>query len=43
MWLVHKDGFSLGESGEVQGQAPGPLGFQGWGENRVVSGEEAGP
>lgn len=29
VWLVHKDGFSLGESGEAQERAPGPLGFQG--------------
>lgn len=31
VWLVHKDGFSLGEPGGAQGQMPGPLGFQGRG------------
>lgn len=31
VWLVHKDGFSLGEPGGAQGQVPRPLGFQGWG------------
>lgn len=31
VWLVHKDGFSLGESREAQGQTPGPAGSaQGW-------------
>lgn len=28
VWLVHKDGFSLGEPGGAQGQVPGLLGFR---------------
>lgn len=31
VWLVHKDGFSLGEPGSAQGWMPGLLAFQGRG------------
>lgn len=51
VWLVHKDGFSLGESGEAQGAgawAPLVSGLGGWwasgsGQGWVVHGEKAGP